>query len=247
MTARPGPDRPGSRLPYEVVTDDVVEALQTLPPWRVVGDSLDWNLAVFAYDVAADITVEGVLVPAGLYTREVSGDGRRVIAHRWSDRRAREELLDDVAKRHHLFEHIAHADARLVAAHQHEIRADAARGFAVIQIDELEGGPLYDAPIRCWNDLSRYVDPGAYARDLRRSSGGPADRLGREFVTAVEDHIDTLLHQRDRLLSFDEAEAAGLDGTLRDGREPHTWASLTPRQRSAAGLTPISPADPASS
>jgi len=66
-------------------------------------------------------------------------------------------------------------------------------------------------------------------------------------VTAVEDRIDTLLHQRDRLLSFDEAEAAGLDGTLRDGSEPHTWASLTPRQRAAAGLTPERPTAPASS
>jgi hypothetical protein len=54
----------------------------------------------------------------------------------------------------------------------------------------------------------------------------------------VQDRIDTLLHQRDRLLSFDEAEAAGFDGTLRDGSEPHTWASLTPRQRASLSLDP---------
>jgi len=59
-----------------------------------------------------------------------------------------------------------------------------------------------------------------------------------EFVTAVQDRTDTLLHQRDLLLSFDEAEAAGFDGTLRDGSEPHTWASLTPRQRATSGLDP---------
>ena len=243
MTARPEPSRPSSRWPYEVVTDDyVIEALQTLPEWRVVGDSLDWDVALYAYDVPADITVEGVLVPAGLYTREVTGDGRHVIAHRWNDRAAREELLDGVAKRHYLFEHIAHADARFVAAYQHEIHADAARAFAVIESDERGDGPLYDAPIRCWDDLSRYVDPGAYIEDVPRNSGDAADRLGGEFVTAVQDRGDTLLHQRDRLLSFDEAEAAGFDGTLRDGSEPHTWASLTPRQRAAAGLNPGSTA-----
>lgn len=247
MTAWSEPGRPRSGWPFEVVTDDyVVEALQTLPEWRVVGDSLDWDLTVFAYDVAADITVEGVLVPAGLYTREVTVDGRHVIAHRWSDRLAREELLDDVAKRHYLFEHIAHTDARFIAAHQHEIHADAARAFAVVESDELEGGPLYDAPIRYWEDLSRYVDPFAYVENVPRSRGDTADRPGSEFVTAVEDRIDTLLHQRDRLFSFDEAEAAGFDGTLRDGSEPHTWASLTPRQRAAAGLNPQRPAEPAS-
>lgn len=241
MTARPEPGRPGSRRPYEAVTDDdVIEALQSLPQRRVVGDSLDGELALYAYDVPSDIVVGGGVVSAGLYTREITVDGRHVIAHRWSDRAAREELLDDVARRHYLFEHIAHACSRFVAAHRHQIHADAARAFAVIESDELEGGPLYDAPIRCWDDLSRYVDPGAYVEDLPRSNGDAADRLGGEFVIAVQERIDSMLHQRDRLLSFDEAEAAGFDGTLRDGSEPHTWASLTPRQRAAAGLTPAS-------
>lgn len=62
------------------------------------------------------------------------------------------------------------------------------------------------------------------------------DLGGHEFVTAVEARVDELLHERDRLLSFDEAQAAGLDGTLRDGSAEHTWASLTPRQRAALGL-----------
>jgi hypothetical protein len=55
-------------------------------------------------------------------------------------------------------------------------------------------------------------------------------------VTAVIDRTDTLLHQRDRLLTFDEAEAAGFDGTGRDLSEPRTWASLTPRRRAALDL-----------
>jgi hypothetical protein len=220
-----------------VVTDDyVLEALQTLPQWRVVGDSLDWELAVYAYDVPADIVVGAVTVPAGLYTREIAGDGRHVIAHRWNDRAAREELLDGVEKQHYMFEHIAHAGHRFVAEHRREIHADADRAFAMIESDEAKGGPLYDAPIRCWDDLIRRVIPGAYVEDLPRGDDD-AVRLGGEFVIAVEDRVDTLLHQRDRLLSFDEAEAAGFDGTLRDGSEPHTWASLSPRQRGAAGLT----------
>ena len=239
MTARPWPGRLGSRWPYEAVTDDyVIEALPTLPQWRAVGDSLDWGLALFAYDVPADITVEGARVPAGLYTREVTVDGRHNIAHRWHDRAAREQLLDDVERRHYLFEHIDHADARYVVAHQQDIHADAARAFTVIETNELEGGRLHDAPIRCWHDLSRYVGPGAYVEDLTRADHD-AVRLGGEFVIAVQDRVDTLLHQRDRVLSIDEAEAAGFDATLRGGG-PHTWASLTPRQRAAAGLTQVS-------
>jgi hypothetical protein len=225
-----------------VVTDDyVIEALQSLPEWRVVGDSLDWELAVYAYGVPAEMVVGGVIVPAGLYTREITVDGRHVIAHRWSDRAAREELLDDVEKQHYMFEHIAHADHRFVAGFRREINADADRAFAMIESDEAGGGPLYDAPIRCWDDLIRHVNPGAYVEDLPRADDD-AVRLGDEFVIAVQDRVDTLLHQRDRLLSFDEAEAAGFDGTLRDGSEPHTWASLTPRQRAAAGLAPGSAA-----
>lgn len=243
MTPLPEPGRPGSVWsrsvwPYEMVTDNyVIEALQSLPEWRVVGDSLDWELAVYAYDVPADIAVDGVIVPAGLYTREITVDGRHVIAHRWNDRAAREDLLDDVERRHHLFEHIAHAGHRFVAEHRRAIHADADRAFAMIESDEADGGPLHDASIRCWNDLIRHVNPCAYVEDLPRADDDLV-RLGVEFVIAVEDRVDTLLHQRDRLLSFDEAEAAGLDATLRDGSEPHTWASLTPRQRAAAGLSP---------
>lgn len=71
--------------------------------------------------------------------------------------------------------------------------------------------------------------------------------LQDEFVTAVTDRTAALLHQRDRQLTVDEAEAAGVDGTLRDGSEPHTWASLTPRQWVAAGLTSDNPTEPAGS
>jgi hypothetical protein len=50
VTPRPG--RPGRGRPYLRVTDDsFVEALQGLEPWRSVGDSLDGDLAVIAYDV----------------------------------------------------------------------------------------------------------------------------------------------------------------------------------------------------
>jgi hypothetical protein len=243
VTPRPEPGRPTLVWPYEVVTDDyVIEALRSLPEWRVVGDSLDWELAVYAYDVPADILAGGVIVPAGLYTREITVDGRHVLAHRWNDRAARENLLDDVENQHYMFEHIAHADHRFVAEHRREIHADADRAFAMIESDEAEGGLLYDAPIRCWDDLIQHVNLGVYVEDLARDGDTDAVRLGGEFVTAVEDRVDTLLHQRDRLLSVDEAEAAGFDGTLRDGSEPHTWASLTPRQRAAAGLTPGSTA-----
>jgi hypothetical protein len=241
-TRRPEPGRYGHAWPYLPVTDDlVVEVLQGLDPWRSVGDSLDWDLALFAYDVPADISVMGVPVPAGLYTREVTGDGRHVIAHRWTDRAALVERLDDVEKRHYLFEHIAHADPRFVAAHTDVIHADAERALALIEGDERDGGPLYDAAIRCWHDLSRYLGHRSYVEDLPRSNDVAA-HWEDEWVTAVTDRTDTLLHQRDRPLSFDEAEAAGVDGTLRDGSEPHTWASLTARQRAAAGLIPGSAA-----
>jgi hypothetical protein len=185
--------------------------------------------------------VLGVRVPAGLYTREVTGDGRHVIAHRWSDRVSLIARLDDVEKRHDLFAHIAHADPRFVAEHTHVIRADAQRALALIEVDERDGGALYDAAIRCWHDLSRYLGHRSYVEDLPRSSDVAA-RWEDEWVTAVTDRTDALLHQRDRLLSFDEAEAAGVDGTLRDGSEPHSWASLTARQRAAAGLIPGSAA-----
>jgi hypothetical protein len=218
----PWPGRPGRIRPYLPVTDDlVIEVLQGLEPWRSVGDSLDWDLALSAYDVPADISVLGVRVPAGLYTREVTADGRHVIAHRWSDRLALVERLDDVEKRHYLFAHIAHADPRFIADHTQVIHADAQRALALIEGDERDGGPLHDAPIRCWHDLSRYVDQRPYVEDLPRSSDVAA-LWEDEFVTAVTERTDTLLHQRDRLLSFDEAEAAGFDGTGRDGSEPPT-------------------------
>lgn len=238
MTRRPEPGRPGDVGPYRPVTDDLlIDALQGLEPWRSVGDSVDWEIALFAYDVPAVISVMGVPLPAGLYTREVTGDGRHVIAHRWTDRAALVELFDDVAKRHYLFEHIAHADPRFVAAHTDVIHADAERVLARIEGDERDGGPLYDAPIRCWYDLSRHVGQSFYFEDLP-CSGDIAAHLEDEFVAAVTDRTDTLLHHRDRVLSVVEAVAAGFDGTGRDGREPRTWASLTPRQRAALGLLP---------
>lgn len=234
----PRPSRPDRDRPYRRVADDnLVEALQGLEPWRSVGDSLDWDCAVIAYDVPADISMKGVRVPAGLYTREVTGDGRHVIAHRWSDRASLIAHLDDVEKRHDLFAHIAHADPRFVAEHTQVIHADAQRTLALIEGDERDGGPLHDAAIRCWHDLSRYLGHRSYIEDLPRSNDVAA-HWEDEWVTAVTDRADTLLHQRDRLLSVDEAQAAGVDGTVRDGGEPHTWASLTVRQRAAAGLIP---------
>jgi hypothetical protein len=238
VTQRSEPGRLGDPRPYRPVTDDdLVDALQGLQPWRAAGDSLDWDLALIAYDVPANTTVMGVPVPAGLYTREVTGDGRHVIAHLWTDRAALADRLDDVEKRHRLFVHIAHAAPRFVAAHTQQIRAGADRALALIERDERDGGPLYDAPIRCWHDLSRYVDDRRYIGELAQNAGVVAS-VDDEFVTAVQDHTDALLHHRDRLLSFDEAEAVGFDGTLRDGSEPLTWASLTARQRVAVGLDP---------
>ena len=178
MTRRPEPGWPGGDWPYLPVTDDlVVDVLQGLEPWRSVGDSLDWDLALFAYDVPAGISVMDVPVTAGLYTREVTGDGRHVIAYRWTDRAALVERLDDVEKRHYLFEHIAHADPRFVAAHRDAIHADGDRALALIEGDERDGGPLYDAPIQCWHDLSRYVDDRCYVEELPQRRGVP--RRGR--------------------------------------------------------------------
>jgi hypothetical protein len=220
VTRRPDPGPPGRIWPYWLVIDDyLVEALQQVEPWRVVGDSLDWERAVFAYDVPADTIVMGVVIPAGLYTREVTGDGRHVIAHRWTDRAALIELLNSVDQRHYLFDHIAHAATRFVAAHHNAIQADAQRALASLEHDERVGGPLHDAPIRCWYDLAGYVDDRAYIEDAPRGPGAAAYQ-DDDFVTAVVDRTDSLLHERDRALSLNEAEAAGLDGTLRDGSVP---------------------------
>ncbi|MFI6079232.1 hypothetical protein ACIA5C_47800 [Actinoplanes sp. NPDC051343] len=145
--------------------DNLIEALHEVEPWRVAGDSLDWDLAVFAYDVPADTVVMGVLIPAGLYTREVTGNGRHVTGHRWTDSDALIELLNTVDRRHYLFEHIAHAAPCFVATHKKAIHADADRALAAIEYDERDGGPLHDTPIRCWNDLRHDVDDRAYVQD----------------------------------------------------------------------------------
>ncbi|MEU7874265.1 hypothetical protein [Dactylosporangium sp. NPDC049140] len=239
MTQQPehGPRR-GSP-PYLPVTDDrLAEALHELEPWRGAGDSVDWDLALIAYDVPADTVIAGVPIPAGLYTREITGDGYHVIAHRWTDRTALADRLDDIERRHHQFEHIDHARPQFVAIHTAAIHAYAHRMLALIERDERAGGVLYDVAVRCWHDLNPHLGADRYADELRISGNvGAYDE--DEFVTAVHDRTDTQLHERDRLLSFDEAEAAGFDGTLRDGSAPHTWASLTPRQRAALQSGPI--------
>lgn len=220
------------------VTDGLlIEALHGLPPWRSVGDSLDWEVAVFAYDVPPGVHVDGVPVPDGLYSREVTGDGRTVIAHRWVNRAALIDRLNAVEHRHLLFEHIDHADHRFVAAHTAAIHAGADRVLALIEHDERAGGRLYDAAIRCWHDLSRHLDPRSYIEGLPPPGEVPSYRED-EFATAVTDRTDTLLHQRDRQLTPDEADAAGLEDTVRHREEPPTWGSLTARQRAAAGMTP---------
>jgi hypothetical protein len=237
MTPRSEPERLGDTRPCRPITDDsLVEALHELEPWRATGDSLDWDLALIAYDVPADTTVLGVLVPAGLYTREVTRDGRHVIADRWTDRDALAHQLDEVERRHHLFLHIAHAEQRFVAAHTDAIHAGARQALTVIEGDERDGGALYDAPIRCWHDLNRYVDERRYIGDPPPTGSVVASLDRDQFVTAVQDLTDALLHQRDRPLSRAEAESLG--AALRDGSEPRTWASLTPRQRARVGLAP---------
>ena len=40
-------------------------------------------------------------------------------------------------------------------------------------------------------------------------------------------------------LTFDECEALGLDGTLRDGHAPWRWADLNPDQRAALGRVTV--------
>jgi hypothetical protein len=57
-----GPSRgPGPDIP---VTDAVlIDVLQGLQAWRSVGDSVDWELALFAYDVPPGVHVAGVPVP----------------------------------------------------------------------------------------------------------------------------------------------------------------------------------------
>ena len=222
-----------------VVAPDVVDTLQYLDAWRSAGDSLDWDIAVIAYDVQADIAVHGVRVPAGLYTREVTGDGRHVIALRWTDRDALTQQLADIEERHAAHLHIDHARPGFVAAHAAEIDRHARAVIALVEADERDGGPLHDAAVRCWHDLHNHVDTNDYTDSVAVPWGTDAvvnDLGGHEFVTAVQTRVDELLHERDRPLSFDEAEAAGLDGTLRDGSAEQTWASLTPRQRAALGL-----------
>jgi hypothetical protein len=222
-----------------VVDADMIDALTYLDVWRSAGDSLDWDIAVIAYDVPTDVDVLGVRVPAGLYTREVTGDGRHVIAHRWTDRDALHVRLADVETRHAAYLHIVNARPGFVAAHAAEIDRYARAVIALVETDERDGGPLYDAPVRCWHDLHRHVDENGYTDSVGVPWGADAvadDMDGHQFVTAVEARVDELLHERDRPLSVDEAEAAGFDGTLRDGSDPHTWASLTPRQRAALGL-----------
>jgi hypothetical protein len=222
-----------------VLDPDVIDALTYLDVRRSAGDALDWDVAVIAYDVATDVDALGVRVPAGLYTREVTGDGRHVIAHRWTDRDALNVRLADVEARHAAYLHIAHARPGFVAAHAAEIDRYARAVIALVEADERDGGPLHDAPVRCWHDLHRHVDENEYTDSVGVPWGAEAvadDVDGHKFVTAVEARADGLLHERDRPLNVDEAEAAGFDGTLRHGSDPHTWASLTPRQRAALGL-----------
>lgn len=237
MTPGPG-DRTGdARLLSVAVSDDIAEALGELPEWRAAGDSVDWDIALIAYDVPEDTVVTAVPIPAGLYTRQVTGGGYLVVAQRWNDRDALVDRLDDIEKRHTMFVHIAHAPARFVAAHQTAINAYADGVLALIERDERADGPLYDVSVRCWDDLARHVDEDGYLEQL--SARHPIPTWDEDtFAIAVQDRTDTLLHERDRLLSFDEAQAAGLDGTLRDGSPPHTWAELTPRQRAVIDRLP---------
>lgn len=85
------------------------------------------------------------------------------------------------------------------------------------------------------------VDAGATAADVRRSIGDQVRALvavlqrgGTLAIQAEEcrqDKTDTLTMAEE--LSYDEAEALGLDGTGRDGdaRFPYTYASLTAGER----------------
>ncbi|MGI5243348.1 hypothetical protein [Dactylosporangium sp. CA-139066] len=211
MTQQPERNPRSSTRPYLPVTDDlVVDALQGLQPWRAAGDSVDWALALIAYEVPADTIIAGVPVPAGLYTREITRGGYHVIAHRWTDRAALADRLDDIEHRHHLFLHIAHARPRFVAAHTAAIHAYAHGVLALIERDERAGEPLHDVTVRCWHDLSRHVEQHRYFDELRMSWNFEVHHDEDELLTAVADRTDTLLHERDRLRN--EAAAAGLDG-----------------------------------
>jgi hypothetical protein len=216
----------------------VRDALAYLPAWRAARDSLDRDIAVIAYDVPTEVAVRGTRVPAGLYTREVTGDGRAVVAHRWTERAALVTYLADIEAGRAAHLHVAHARRGFVAAHASEIERCARAVMALIERDERDGGPLHDAMVRCWLDLHRYVDDSGYIDGAGVPCGVDAtadDVDGEQFVTAVQARTDELLHERDRTLSVDEAEMAGIDATLFDGSDPHTWASLTARQRAALG------------
>jgi hypothetical protein len=110
---------------------------------------------VITYEVPSDVEVMGVWVPAGLYTREVTGGGRHVIAYRWTDRDAQHVGLADIDARHAAYLHIVHARPGFVTAHAAEIDRYARAVVALMEADERDCGPLYDAPVRCWHDLHR--------------------------------------------------------------------------------------------
>jgi hypothetical protein len=222
-----------------VLDADVIDALAYLDVLRSAGDSLDRDGALIAYDVPTEVDVLGVRVPGGLYTREVTGDGRHVIARRWTDRDALTARLADIEARHAAHLHITQARPAFVKAHAARIERYARAVIALVETDERDGRPLHDAPVRCWHDLHHHVDENDYIDGVGVPWGADAvtdDVDGHQFVTAAEVRVDELLHERDRLLSVDEAQAAGFDGTLRDDSDPHTWASLTPRQRAVLGL-----------
>lgn len=66
------------------ITDDLCEALQGIEETYGSGDGMD-GVGVSAYVVTEPIVSYGVTIPVGLYTRDISDDGKHVIGLIWTD------------------------------------------------------------------------------------------------------------------------------------------------------------------
>ncbi len=77
------------------ITDELSEALQGIEETYGAGDGMD-GVGASAYVITEPVVSYGVTIPAGLYTREVSDDGKHVIALSWTDADAMRAYVDRV-------------------------------------------------------------------------------------------------------------------------------------------------------
>jgi hypothetical protein len=66
------------------ITDELAEALQGIEESYGTGDGMD-GVGASAYVITEPVVSYGMTIPAGLYTREISDDGKHVIGLRWTD------------------------------------------------------------------------------------------------------------------------------------------------------------------